>query len=83
MATKRDLLRMVRLFCCECMGGSRASEGKWPISEHIQDIKDCTAPECVWFPYRFGRDPEKRKMTKAQLESFEKVRLLRKSSSVN
>lgn len=58
MATKRDLLKMIRQFCSECMGGPRASERVWPI-QNIKDVAECTAPHCVWFKYRSGVDPDK------------------------
>jgi hypothetical protein len=58
VATKRDFLKMIRLFCSECVGGPRAAEGVWPI-QNIKDVADCTAPGCVWFKYRFGTDPDK------------------------
>lgn len=56
MATKSDFLKMIRLFCAECMGGPRATENVWPIS-NISDVETCSAPECIWFIYRFGKDP--------------------------
>ena len=56
MTTKRELLKLVRMFCSECMGGPRATEGIWPVG-NIADIASCTAPECIWFDFRFGRDP--------------------------
>jgi hypothetical protein len=65
MATKRELLKMVRQFCSECMGGPRATKNVWTVP-NPQDIKSCTAPECCWFPYRFGKDPAKRTLTPAQ-----------------
>ena len=58
MTTKRELLKMVRQFCSECMGGPRASEDVWPIS-NIKEVRECCAPKCVWFRYRFGVDPDK------------------------
>ena len=73
MATKRDLLRMIRMFCAECMGGPRATEGIWPI-QNISDVADCTASECIWFAYRFGRDPDKRVLSHAQKEQVKKMR---------
>ena len=56
MATKRELLKNIRQFCSECMGGPRGSEDVWPIS-NPGDVDGCTAPECVWFKFRFGTDP--------------------------
>ena len=57
MATKRELLKKIRQFCSECMGGPRATRDIWPIP-NISDVESCTAPECVWYVYRFGKDPE-------------------------
>ena len=59
MTTKSEMVKMVRLFCNECMGGGRSGESyaKGAIAEKIQDIEGCTAPECVWFPFRMGEDP--------------------------
>ena len=71
MATKRELLKRIRQFCSECMGGPRASENIWPVS-NSKYISDCTAPECVWFEYRFGRDPEKRILSDAQKANLAK-----------
>lgn len=56
--TKTGLLKLVRLNCCECMGGPRASEGIWPVSQ-MDDIAGCTSPQCAFYPYRFGKDPVK------------------------
>ena len=64
--TKTQLLHKVRMFCSECMGGARASEGVWPV-RNPTDIETCSAPECVWFRYRFGRDPEKRVESASQV----------------
>lgn len=56
MTTKSELLKKVRQFCCECMGGPRASADVYPIP-NPGDVKGCTAPLCIWFEYRFGKDP--------------------------
>jgi hypothetical protein len=56
MATKRQLLKLIRLNCSECMGGPRASKGRWPIS-NIANVDGCTASECGFYPYRFASDP--------------------------
>lgn len=56
--TRGQLLRKVRQFCSECVGGVRMSENVWPV-KNPKDIEECCAPECGWFPYRFGKDPEK------------------------
>ena len=60
MATKKDLLKLIRMNCSECMGGKRAVNGIWPV-ENPSDIESCTAPECVFFKYRSGHDPDKDK----------------------
>ena len=56
MATKRDLLKLIRMNCAECMGGVRAIEGVWPIS-NIGDVDSCPAEKCGFWIYRFGVDP--------------------------
>jgi hypothetical protein len=58
MATKTQLLKKVRLFCSECMGGPRSGEASLPIPNPAE-VEGCTVPHCVWFEYRFGKDPEK------------------------
>ncbi len=35
----------IKEFCVDCMGGK----------VNKKYVKDCTAPECVLFPYRLGR----------------------------
>jgi hypothetical protein len=39
-------LPAVRLFCLDCMGGSR------------DEVAACTAPDCFLFPFRLGRRPK-------------------------
>ena len=58
MANKRDLLKLIRMNCAECMGGVRAIEGVWPI-ENPSDVNSCPAEKCGFWVYRMGRDPEK------------------------
>lgn len=58
MTTKNQMLKNVRLWCSECMGAGRASELKLPIP-NPSDVEGCTAPKCIWFPFRFGVDPAK------------------------
>jgi len=55
MATKTDLLRLIRQNCAECMGGTRAIENEWPV-KNPADIANCTAPECPFYPFRMGKD---------------------------
>uniref|UniRef100_A0A6M3IH00 Uncharacterized protein n=1 Tax=viral metagenome TaxID=1070528 RepID=A0A6M3IH00_9ZZZZ len=58
MTTKNQMMKNVRLFCSECMGGPRASTAKGPIP-NPSDVDGCTAPDCIWFPFRMGDDPAK------------------------
>lgn len=37
--------KAIRLFCLECCGGSS------------NEVKFCTAPNCVLYPFRFGKNP--------------------------
>ena len=60
MTTKGELLRKIRQHCSECMGGPMASEDIWPI-ENQKDVADCTAPECAFYDFRFGKDPRPNK----------------------
>ena len=71
MATKKELLKMVRQFCSECMGGPRATEQVWPVI-NPGEIGLCTAPECIWFKYRFAKDPDKPLRSKKQKELDQK-----------
>ena len=73
MATKRDLLRMIRMFCSECTGGPRATADIWPI-KNPSEVADCTAPECIWFAYRFGHDPDKPILSPRQRAQIAKMR---------
>jgi len=43
--TKAKILRVIRQFCLECMGGS------------VVEIENCTAPKCQLFDFRRGKDP--------------------------
>ena len=56
MTTKAELLKTMKLQCQECMGSEKARKGE--DSQEAQFlVKDCTAPDCSLFPYRFGKDP--------------------------
>jgi hypothetical protein len=46
MTTKKDLLKLVRKCCLECVG------------DNSQEVESCTSLGCVWYPYRFGKDPK-------------------------
>jgi hypothetical protein len=43
--TKARILRQIRQFCLECMGGSSV------------EVEACTAPRCQLFELRRGKDP--------------------------
>lgn len=75
MTTKANLLKMIRQFCSECMGGPQACANVWPI-ENPGMVDDCTASECIWYKYRFAKDPkpnpkrvEKGRKLAAQMQS--------------
>jgi len=58
MATKKELLNLIRANCGECMGGPRVHEGVWPVI-NPSDIENCSSPLCAFFKYRQGNDPNK------------------------
>ena len=58
MATKTDLLKLIRANCSECMGGPRVCDGNWPVT-NPSDIEGCAAENCAFYKYRFGQDPDK------------------------
>lgn len=43
--TKAKILKVIRAFCIECMGGS------------MTEVENCTAPRCPLFEFRRGKDP--------------------------
>lgn len=45
MTTKTMLLAVIRKHCIECMGGM------------VLEVEKCTAPKCLLFPFRMGKDP--------------------------
>ena len=50
-------VKAIRAFCLECV-------------ETPLDVKNCTAPGCPLYPFRFGRNPYiKREMTEEQKEA--------------
>jgi len=59
MTTKNQMIKYVRLFCSECMGGPRANRKLSLPIPNPSDVDGCTAPECIWFDFRFGEDPKK------------------------
>jgi len=71
MATKADLLKLIRQNCAECMGGPRATVDEWPI-KNPADVANCTAPECGFYLYRTGKDTGP--PTEAQKRAGERLR---------
>jgi hypothetical protein len=67
VTTKTTMLKNVRLFCQECMGGVRAIEKKWPIS-NVSDVDGCEAVACIWHVFRHGKDPKPEKRSKPPSE---------------
>lgn len=59
MTTKNQMIKYVRLFCSECMGGPRANRKLSLPIPNPSDVDGCTAPECIWFDFRFGEDPKR------------------------
>lgn len=55
MTTKAELLKKIRLNCAECMGAGRAREMEFATCS--QDIANCTDSLCIFFEFRFGKDP--------------------------
>lgn len=49
---QRPLLKVMRAFCMDCMGGS------------MSEIKKCTSIGCDLWPYRMGKDPFRRRRAK-------------------
>ncbi len=41
-------LRAIRYHCIDCFGGSKA------------EVKDCTSYDCQLYPYRMGRNPNRK-----------------------
>ena len=54
--TKRDILKIIRQNCIACCCGNQ------------NEVKLCPAEKCPLHPLRFGRDPEKRKISPEQRE---------------
>ena len=71
MTTKAHILRTIALQCQECMGSEKARDFEYS-EEHRNIVKDCTAPDCLLFPYRLGRDPKPTR--KGNVDSLKKAR---------
>lgn len=54
MATKRELLKIIRGKCLDCCCGQDGA------------VRACTTPLCSLFPYRMGTDPERHHVSDAQ-----------------
>lgn len=76
MATKRDLLKLIRANCSECMGGPRACAGVWPIP-NPSEIEGCTSEECAFYKYRLGKDPHKNPARVLAAKRLQKYRQLK------
>lgn len=51
-------LQAIRAFCIKCNGGV------------VSEVKTCTAPNCVLYPYRMGKNPHvKHNMTDEQKQA--------------
>ena len=60
----RTPLKAIKLQCQECMGLDRREKN--PVKPY-DDIRNCTAPMCPLFDFRFGKNPfMKRRLTKEQ-----------------
>lgn len=52
MTTKAEILRLIRENCGECMGMTENDP-----SYLVADVENCTAPNCKFYDFRFGKDP--------------------------
>ena len=65
--SKGKILRAIRANCLDCCCGSAAEVKLCPCKEKIISRADGqTLEPCYLYPYRFGRDPEKRARSDAQ-----------------
>ena len=70
MTTKAELLKRIRLNCVECFGGPRFSDNEEQAVHHVEEITECTSPECAFYDFRFGTDPRpSRKLPKHLAEA--------------
>ena len=63
-ATKSDLLKTIRAKCLDC------------TCDQIKEVQHCPAKGCVLWPFRMGKDPDKRTrpMTEAKRVSLDAAR---------
>lgn len=47
----KNPVKAIREFCIECMGG----KGNGQNISHL--IKECSAPDCALYEFRFGKNP--------------------------
>lgn len=72
MATKKDLLKVIRSKCLDCCAGQ------------ANEVRLCELSDCVLFPYRFAKDPNHRKREMAEEQRAvlsERMKALRMSQS--
>lgn len=58
--TKTELLKTIRAHCLDCCCGQP------------YEVKRCGCPKCSLYSLRFGKDPSKRVLSPAQIESYKK-----------
>jgi len=52
---KLNMGRAIRAHCAECYG----------FDDWMSGVRDCSAPLCALYPFRFGKDPGKSATSKA------------------
>lgn len=55
-------LKAIRKQCLECCGGS------------AKEVKLCTVPNCSLYPFRFGKNPNRRGRRGGNVEALKKAR---------
>ena len=81
MTTKAELLRTIVFQCQECMGSEKARNHEYS-QEHQNIVRECTAPECVLFPYRHGKDPAPARKGSPDMASIGRNPLYRQARKV-
>ena len=66
--TKGELLKVIRAYCLGCM------------CDQPNEVKLCPVTKCELYPYRFGSDPNRRKLSPAQLEHIRQMNLRREKN---
>ena len=64
MGNKRPSVKVMRKYCLECMGGSKAA------------VKECETEDCLIHPYRFGKNPARagKGQSAAQMASLRSIK---------